>query len=256
MTEHHQVTSRSGVVYDVSVSFPGGYPEPGVEYPVVYVTDPTFLFPLTHAVIGPRRGRPIVVGVTRPVETMDDYVRARQLDFTPFPSESTEERWSRRGIEVETGGGDDFFRLLAEDVRAWVEERYTVSEDRTLVGYSLGGMFAAYVLLTAPEAFDRYLIVSPWLVHDDGFIAGVERTRAGDSNDLPALVYLAVGTDETFPDVPDARMLSRASALAEALVSRRYPGLELEFDVLQGATHQSVLPLAISRGLAFLFERE
>ena len=259
-TELHRIQSAEGVDYDLYIELPMEYEtEPDAEYPVVYITDPSLNFPIIVMSYRYMRFfddvRPaILVGVTRPVDQLPDYTVSRHLDYTPTHDPAEDLRYGAVvGQTLQSGGGVEFLRVLTEDVGPWVEGRYRTSEERGLVGFSLGGMFAAYVLLTAPEAFTHYLIGSPFLVWDDGYVLDLEVAYAAESRDLDARVFISAGDQEHFEDPPEAWMVSRAIRLAERLASRQYPSLELEYRVFEDETHGTVVPIMLSRGLRFLF---
>lgn len=122
-----------------------------------------------------------------------------------------------------------------------------VENDCALMGDSLGGLFALYVLFHHPDTFQRYLIGSPSFYYDDRVTFRFEGEFATEHSDLPAKVFMAVGGLEG-----DER-LSAMSEMETLLRSRRYPGLSLEMVVFEDENHFSVVPAIVSRGLRFLF---
>src|SRR5438128_1341870 len=71
--------------------------------------------------------------------------------------------------------------------------------ERVVVGYSLSGRFATYTLFNAPDAFGRYLIVSPWLWWDRDSTFLEEEAWARSNTDLQAKVFLVGGDAEETP---------------------------------------------------------
>jgi predicted alpha/beta superfamily hydrolase len=65
--------------------------------------------------------------------------------------------------KVRSGGAPAFLRVLREEILPFVEETYRTSEDRGIAGHSFGGLFAAWMLLEAPDLFRRYGLNSPSL---------------------------------------------------------------------------------------------
>ena len=140
---------------------PGYHPDSARRYPVMYVLDGgrdgdfVHLAGLTQFLSMPwieAMPAHIVVGVVN----VD-----RKRDFTPASGDARD-----RADFPTQGGAEAFARFLAEEAVPLVERRYRTAAPRTLVGQSLGGLFAARALLTAPGRFDNYLIVSPSLWWD------------------------------------------------------------------------------------------
>jgi predicted alpha/beta superfamily hydrolase len=96
-----------------------------------------------------------------------------------------------------SGGGPKFRDFLERELIPWVDREYrTVPGDRTLVGHSYGGLFSSWVLVTKPELFQRYVVVSPSLWYDDHLVSGLEERYAASHRRLSARVYLCVGSRE------------------------------------------------------------
>jgi predicted alpha/beta superfamily hydrolase/ketosteroid isomerase-like protein len=179
----------------------------------------------------------------------DDYIRIRARDFTPSPLSPTEvaDRYGRglASYTPESGRASDFLELLATEIIPFVERRYPgQSADRTLLGYSYGGLFAAHVLLTRPELFNRYLMGSPavWW-HNDEVLAlpdpEASSVRPGTR------VFATVGSDET------ELMMGAWRRLVERLDG--LSGVEVAAMEFPGEHHMSVHGAMYSRALRTLF---
>lgn len=250
-------SAANGVEYRLYVSLPPGYGEDGdARYPVLYLLDADYSFAIAKNVTEHLSDRDhlvetILVGVAYggPLR----YRLNRTRDYTPthvprLPADfGYQEEYQKA-----SGGGPAFRRFLAEELVPFVDREYrTVPGDRTLVGHSYGGLFGAWVLVTSPDLFTRYLLVSPSLWYDDHLLDRLEARRAAGHRRLPARVYLAVGSRER----NDRRsMVADLEAFAARLRGRGYEGLELETDVFEEDTHNSVFPMALTRGVRYLFE--
>ncbi len=141
----------------------------------------------------------IIVGVDNPVSSViPEQAVARALSLTPTRVISEEQTRSRQlGQEVRTGGAEESLTALEGSIIPWVETQYPVSAaERGLVGDSLGGLFASFVLLSSPQTFTHYLIGSPSLRWDDGVMFEREEAYARAHRDLPARVFMSAGADE------------------------------------------------------------
>lgn len=256
-SELHQISTKSGTLFDIYVSFPLGYDSNGdAKYPVFYVTDAKMGFALiTQAYRLMQLGEEVIpvilVGVDTPNMSARESRASRKFHLTPTRSVADEQESAvRYGVEVQTGGAGAFRSVLKNEIIPWVNERFPTSDVRGLFGHSLGGLFATHVLFVEPELFSHYLIASPSLWWDDAFIFELEKDYAKDHEDLSARVFFSAGAEEY---EANALMLPNMLKMAEILKSRNYPSLELTYHIFQGETHSSGAPAAISRGLKFLF---
>ncbi len=238
------------------ISLPRDYHQSQARYPVVYLLDPDYAFAIAHNVVEhfvDRQNLPpmIVVGIGYPGHSQDQerYRRHRTRDYTP--TFAPEGGYSRE-IQKLSGGGSAFRDFLAGAVIPFIDRQYRTQPDRTLVGHSFGGLFSTFVLLTKPELFQRYLVVSPSYWYDDGVIFHLEEKLAAGRKDLPARVILLVGEHENQPQRHRA-MVDDLERLAAKLGQRDYPNLTIETHVFPGETHNSVFPGAFTRGIRWLF---
>jgi predicted alpha/beta superfamily hydrolase len=124
------------------------------------------------------------------------------------------------------------------------------------MGISYGGLFGLYVLFHHPDTFNRYVIGSPAIHHDNRVTLAYESKYAASHDDLPARVFMSVGALEELDDPfiePSFRFVSNMRELAKILQERGYPGLHLTTHVFEDETHVSVVPATFSRGLRVVF---
>jgi len=203
----------------------------------------------------------VVVGVAYPTDDPALEAELRARDFTPTADSGFEEMAKNMpGAREPTlpegrrlGGAGRFLRFLREEVRPFVEARVEVARGgNTLFGSSLGGLFVVHAFLEEPESFDSYIATSPALWWGDGALFDRESERAGASEDIDADLVLAIGGLEEDPRIPmlsQFKMITNVDTLAERLGSRGYASLRLSKFVMEGETHTSVVPVALTRGL-------
>jgi len=249
----HEIEAPHGRAYKLYVATPPGYGRPENaerRYPVIYLNDGELFF-LAAA------GEPllsyynrvledtIVVGVSYAVGK--DPLASRQRDLTPVVDAS---------FANPTGGAAEYLALIKDTVVPLIEGAYRTDPDRrTLAGHSLGGTFAAYALLTEPQLFANYIIVSPALWVASHSTAGLESIYAGAHDALPARVYMAVGDLEgPKGGLKAIDMVNDEIAFAARLRSRNYKDFELRDEVLDGGVnHATAFPIAYLRALEWLF---
>ncbi|MEW6751930.1 MAG: alpha/beta hydrolase-fold protein [Candidatus Latescibacterota bacterium] len=229
-----------GRLFKVFVNLPRQYQqEPERRYPALYVLDPAAHFgmftDIQRLLEDGRRLEPVLtVGIGYESIVLDTLSRYRTIDMLPTPNPN--------GLG---GGAPLFLRFVEEELIPYIQSQYRVDPARrALWGGSYGGLFGAYVLLERPELFTGYMLNSPVLAHDNGLLFRYEEELATARRDLPARVYMAAGGLE-----PAEWMLEPLREMERRLRSRRYPGLELQVDVVEGEDHFTVAPTGITRGL-------
>ncbi|MBX9575642.1 MAG: prolyl oligopeptidase family serine peptidase [Caulobacteraceae bacterium] len=247
---------RSGRAYQVFVQLPASYEaSPDRRYPVVYVTDADYAFPVIRQISrrvnlnGPVIEEFILVGLS--YARGEDGVVSRNRDYTPTAN------GPRRSRAMVHGGGADYQAYLKSQVLPYVDERFrTDPSRRILLGHSYGGLLAAQILFSEPELFSGYGLGSPSLWFDRRHIFGREQAYAERRRDLPAEVYMYVGDFEvpgTSPrNTDDVDMVSDVRALERTLKDRDYAGLTVRAEVLNDEDHLTVAPRGFTHALVAL----
>lgn len=244
-------SEKTGADYAVYVSHPDAAPEKGKSFPVVYMLDADYSFAIVQSIVRhfiERNNLPpmVLVGIATPggIKDRNLYKLARTRDFTPtFVASGGYGPEFQKG----SGGAPKFADFIASELAPLIEDRYYgASDDRTIVGHSYGGLFAAYALVTRPEIFQRFIIVSPSLWYDDRLIF---RLKARDAQaKAPARVFLSVGAIE------QQQMSDDITALKAALDERKDASLTVDIKIFEDETHNSVFPAAVTRGLLKVFD--
>jgi predicted alpha/beta superfamily hydrolase len=260
-TRQHLLVDEAGErTYPIWVALPASYAEqPRRRYPVVFVTDGLYAFPLVRSIrnlLG-QRGRNI-----------EDFILVGlppQQGLTSKESRSRDYTMSDPRANPANAGSDDYtaprygeaarYRdFIEHKVFALVATRYRADMRRkVLAGHSLGGLFGSYVLLTRPRMFSHYVLGSPSLWFDKDRILAIEAEYAAAHRDLPAQVRMYIGQYETRGPSErhfrDADMVGDMQAFERHLEARGYPGLRIDSVVIADEDHLSVFPATISRGL-------
>lgn len=253
----HEAVSDSGRRYPVWVALPADYAGSDRRYPVVFVTDGGYSFPLVRSI------RNLVVTnddsledfilVGLPPEVGQTSKASRSRDYTP--SNPLLDPRLRDDYSAALYGEAAAYRdFIADRVFPLIAREYRADMSRTVfAGHSFGGLFGSYVLLTRPSMFKHYILSSPSLWFHDRRIEAIERNYAAQHADLPANVRLYIGMYEQLGD--SARynrtkdMVGDTRAFERMLEARGYPGLRIDHEVLTDEDHLTAFPVAISRGL-------
>ena len=248
----------NGIAYALYVRTPADYAMGDARYPVIVTLDADYSFTicanhLEHLADRADQGpKAILVSIAYPgiYPDRDGYRAQRTRDYTPI-------FWPDGGygpeFQKDSGGGPLFQRVIAEEVLPTIDRLYRTDPiDRTLVGHSYGGLFAAWTLQTRPELFSRYLMVSPSLWYARKKLFADEAAGSFVKPGRKTFAYLAVGSWEEQPE-RDGFMVSEMQAFAEALNRRGDPGLTVKARVFEDETHASIFPAAFSTGIRHLF---
>lgn len=257
-TQQYDLKSTvNGREYRLYVAPPVGYVKGDItRYPVLYLLDGHFAFPAAVSAreyMGLFRELEdvIIVGIGEGEYSFTSWFMDRWRDYTPSADPSTDSSSARQyKLAVETvrsGGGRDFLQVLRNDLIPFIDAAYRTTGDRGLSGHSLGGLFTAYALFTAPDLFQRYGINSPSLWWNDSEMFKTESAFAATHTALPKRVLLTVGANE------GASMVRPMAKFASVLGSRGYQGLVMDTVVFQGESHTSVGPAMMARTLRVLY---
>jgi len=260
----------------ISIAAPAAHaPDGGV--PVLYVVDGDLLFGMAAEIARAVTSvtdfpAHYVVGIGYDA-AYADVLKLRTADLAPPIAAAALESLGGLGVAIggaEGGGADAFLAFLTDRLRPEIAARYPQTADgpQILFGHSLGGLFAAYALLTRPGSFATFLANSPSLWWDGFAILGhlpafadklaeIEHQPrvlvgvGGKEQDLPSKV--PVGMDMALADVQALVTISRmVDSVPEFTAALRDAGLtDVAHFIYDGEDHGSVVPAAMMRGLCF-----
>ena len=220
-----------------------------------------------------------VIAVGYPGESLWEAMAHRNRDYPP--TEPREAELRALGGQAQAGG-PAFFRFIQEELKPLIQERYPIDEkDYTLQGVSLGGLFATWVLLNAPEAFHRYILSSPAIWWRDEQVWEWEEAYAHKHKDLAATVFVGAGSLEVKEHLrKDALIMAEKNPhlrshiegmiewsdehgwpeiakltepFTQRLQARCYPQLSIHCHNMPDENHMSAAPAITSRGLRYVF---
>lgn len=192
-SEIRTITSSivTGQEYELQILLPGGYKNSTKKYPVVYLMDSQWDFPLVKSLYGQHYydgfiPELIIVGVTwGGTKPNPDSLRAR--DYTP----------TNEARIPQSGGAGKFLSFLKNELFPFIETNYKAdSSNRTLMGCSLGGLFTLYTLFTQPGLFSGYAAASPAIGWDKEVLYTYEKEFRSKKLAKPVRVYITTGDVE------------------------------------------------------------
>ncbi|MBI1342225.1 MAG: alpha/beta hydrolase [Terrimonas sp.] len=232
----------SGQEYVLHIALPAGYNNLQKKYPVIYLMDSQWDFPLVKSIYGEQYydgfiPEMIIVGVTWGGNHPNpDSLRAR--DYTP----------TKEMRLPQSGGADLFLSFMKNELFPFIESSYRADpEKRVLMGCSLGGLFTLYALFTQPDLFMGYAAASPAIGWDQGVISRYEKGFKALTVAKPKRLYMTVG------DVERGRM--GFEQFSDRILLEKHKNLLMQSRVLENTGHSGTKNETYARGLQYLFER-
>ena len=246
--------------YQVFVALPDSYASSTKRYPVLFVLDANYAFPVVRSVASRLHKHAgyeevIVVGLSYGKGESGNYSRRR--DYTPTVPRKHTWRSDMAGRPLALGEADGYGRFVAAEVLPLIAQHYRADMNRKVfIGHSYGSLLGLQTLFAAPRTYEHYILGSPSLWYDDGVMFEREKDYAARNKDLPASVFFGIGGEETLAPgkkrsraEEDADMVADLREFNGALLSHRYPGFKSQVKVFAEENHASVFPLVLTHGL-------
>jgi len=154
---YSQILKESRKIY---IQLPASYnPEMNQKYPVVFVLDGEIFLPTVNDVQNYYSGgftpEMVLVGISNENNRLRDLTTSRINTLYGMP------------FNAKNGEADNFNKFIAEELIPYIETKYPVTNDRTLIDHSYGGLFTIHTLLKHPYLFANYLAIDPSLDWDE-----------------------------------------------------------------------------------------
>jgi predicted alpha/beta superfamily hydrolase len=261
-SEVRKITSKivAGQEYELHIMLPGGYMAADKKYPVVYLMDSQWDFPLLTGIYGEHYydgfiPELIIVGVTWSGEHAN-YDSLRIRDYSPTKLEVATIRPEIDGMVFlsssvrmpQSGGADQFLEFMKQELFPFIESNYKAdSKNRTLMGSSGGGVFTLYTLFTQPNLFTGYAAASPYIPWDNDVLYKYEQEFAKKRLANPVRVYMTMGDVE----------LTRPAfeKFSATMMAHKYRSVRLQSKILENTGHGGTKNETYARGLQYVFER-
>lgn len=246
--------------YQLFVALPDSYREGSRRYPLLFVPDANYAFPLTRSIasrLHKHAGMEEVIVVGLSYATGDGGVYSRRRDYTPSVPRGHSYRSDMPGRAPAFGEAAAYGRFVVDEVFPFIARHYRADMQRKIfAGHSYGSLLGLQIMLEAPRSFEHYILGSPSLWFDAGIMFEREQAYAARHKDLPASVYFGIGGRETLApgkkrarSEDDADMVADLREFERQLKAHRYPNLKTGLTVFEGEDHASVFPFVLTRGL-------
>ena len=244
--------SKTDRTYELYIELPEDYSENNTKtYPVLYYTDAMWHLEMLSGSTEYMLEDVILVGISWQLDINKDLKKemgahvSRYRDYSFRPSEKPDIQ-----TKFQLGQANSHIDFIRNDVFKYVDNTYrTDPKSRTYFGYSMGGEFGSYILMSQPDTFNNYIIGSPSIKNEVPYLtefhSKLEPYDAANRNtSLNANVFISHGSLEKDMVAPIDEFIS-------VLKNRRDAGLSVLKEVIDG-NHGSAFPMTAVRSIAWL----
>lgn len=127
------------------------------------------------------------------------WIDSRNRDLVP--------PYARKDVKIEArpkndnsplifGKADLFLNFIELEVIPYIENNYSINNNRVLSGFSAGGSFVLYTIVTKPELFTGYFAFSPAAWYDKSVVVNEFKKGLNKVSGKPLFLYLSLGGAE------------------------------------------------------------
>lgn len=225
----------------IYVRLPAGYEESDQDYPVLYLLDGGYTYPLLTSYfrllpIDEPMPEAIVVGIAYAGGSFEEG-NMRSTDFTAPSAER--DFW---------GGAPAFQDFLANELLPFIAKKYRTDEKRRIIyGQSLGGQFLVYSAMTRPDLFWGRIASNPAFHRNLDYFLNIEPPVEKTNSHL---IVTAASDEVAVFKEPAKRWRAHWSTKHDDLP------FNLHLIDLPGEHHATATPLAFRAGMRVLFPTE
>lgn len=219
--------------YTFHILYPEGYDASSTYHTLVLLDANDYFVEMANEIQKNTPFQYVLVGVS-----YNDF-NERQHDFT-YPAIS----------EVPSSGyANGYIRFLGDELLPYLAETLHIKSSKTtLMGHSLSGYFATYLLFQQDyvQPFDNIIAASPSLWWGDGYIFGLEQSYAKNHTVLENKLFLTMG------DLEGTMMNTHFNAFTKRLYSRNYRYGDFMIKRYDNTSHRNSPIKSFMDGLQFI----
>ncbi len=244
---------------NVYVQLPANYnPNDKTKYPVVFLLDGEVFLPAVNEFQNYYSGNftpeMVIVGISNNTNRMRDLTTSKVSEINGRP------------FEQDNGEATKFIKFIEHELIPFVEKKYPVTNFRTLIGHSFGGLFTLYSLVHQPHLFSNYLAIDPSLDWDNQQLIKEAKLMVSNANykgkslfmSLGGVVYMqksGMALNAIKKDTTDFTLFSRSNiSFSEVLKKHKQNNLNFEWKFYPRDLHGTVPFPSIMDGLISVFK--
>ena len=244
---------------EIYIQLPDSYnPEKNQKYPVVYILDGEMFLPTVYDVQNYYSGgftpEMVLIGISNNKNRIRDLTTSTITTKYGMP------------FNEENGGAENFSQFIEKELIPYIEDNYAVSNFRTLIGHSYGGLFTIYTLLKHPHLFANYLAIDPSLDWDGQKLLNESQKILSSQKYEGKSLFMSLSgqlhmqdskitIDNVMQDTTDFTLFARSNIAFSNLVRQNTKnGLSFDWRFYPNDIHGTIPFPSIRDGLISLFE--
>lgn len=230
--------------YELYIKLPEDYAEnTDARYPVIYTTDAEVHMDMLSGSTEFLMPEVIVVGISYQKNHADERENASRFRDYSFVKNNNAELQER----FQFGQASNHLSFIRNQVIKYVESNYRADPDeRSYFGYSMGGGFGTFVLLSEPDTFKNYILGSPSRYQRAiDFFDDLEIKTATQHKGQSANVFVSIGEREN--------QMENMKTLTSLLGRRAGSGVALaDLEIIENSDHGTAFPETVIRSVKWL----
>ena len=228
------------------------------KYPVAFVLDGEFLMLTVHNFQGYYSGgftpEMILVGVSNLKNRTRDLTTSKITESYGMP------------YNRENGKANNFANFISKELIPYIENKYPVTNYRTLIGHSYGGLFTIFSLLHHPELFANYVAIDPSLDWDNQKLINDAKEILASNNFEGKSLFMSLNgqlhwqdlnitIDNVMEDDTGSTLFARSNITFRKLVEQNHSnGLNIHWKFYPMDLHGTIQFPSVRDGLISIFE--
>ena len=253
---YSQILNESRKVY---IQLPASYnPDKKQKYPVVFILDGEIFLPAVSNVQDYYSGgfmpEMVIVGISNNKNRIRDLTTSTITTKYEMP------------INEKNGEADNFSKFIEKELIPYIENKYPVTNFRTLIGHSYGGLFSIYTLINHPYLFANYLAIDPSLDWDGQKLLTEAQEKLSSKNYKGKFLFMSLSgqlhmqdskitIDNVMQDTTDFTLFARSNIAFSNLIKQYTKnGLSFDWKFYSRDLHGTIPLPSIMDGLIIVFE--
>jgi len=243
----------------IYIQYPDNYTSENKEkYPVVYILDGEALLPTVSNFQSFYSGgftpEMLLIGISNGNHRTRDLTTSKITENYGMP------------YNEENGAAHNFTKFIETELIPYVENKYPVTNFRTLIGHSYGGLFTINTLVNHPHLFTNYLAIDPSLDWDQQKLISNAEDKISNVNYKGKSLFMSlngqlnaqdtlVTINNVMKDTSDFTLFARSNIKFSKIIDQKAKdNLSFEWKFYPQDLHGTIAYPSIMDGLLFQFK--
>jgi predicted alpha/beta superfamily hydrolase len=244
---------------EIYIQIPSSYsPEKKQKYPIAFILDGEVFLPTLSDVHDYYSGgfmpEMVLVGISNNKNRLRDLTTSTVKTNYGMP------------YSEKNGEAENFIKFIEKELILFIENKYPVTNFRTLIGHSYGGLFTIYTLIHHPELFSNYLAIDPSLDWDNQKLLIEAQEKLSSKNYKGKSLFMSlsgqlhmqnsqVNIDNVMQDTSNFTLFARSNiAFSDMVKHNNKNGLAFDWKFYPKDLHGTIPFPSIMDGLISIFE--